>query len=368
MMKWRSLFRRLHLIAGLAVGLVAAAVGLSGSALTFREEIERALYRPGVALQASSASLQTSYAKALAIEPERRRVSLIVLPEKAEAPLEFVLSRRGARNLKEADQLSLYVNPFTGELIGRRLRNESFIAWLRDLHFALFAGVMGLKINGWMALGLIFISLTGLALWFQTKTRGKAFAVNWSASWKRVIWDLHRLLGIVSALGLIVVAATGAYYPFRETAQKWLAGVGPLPPRGSPVASPQADKQPLDADAILEKARSVMTDARLAVLRPPATPTQAWAATFHRRGDSGESIDSGPTTYLDPYTGALLRLDDARTMNFSARLLKLIEPLHFGKLGGWPHKLLWCLLGLTPSLLMLGGVLMWRNRVGGKKS
>jgi uncharacterized iron-regulated membrane protein len=368
MMKWRPLFRRLHLIAGLAVGLVAAAVGLSGSALTFREEIERALYRPRVAPQAVSASLQTSYAKALAIEPERRRVSIIILPEKAEAPLEFALSRRGARNLKEADQLSLYANPFTGEIIGQRRRNESFIAWLRDLHFALFAGVTGLKINGWMALALVFISLTGLALWFQTKSRGKVFAVNWSASWKRVTWDLHRLLGIVVALGLIVVAATGAYYPFRETVQKWLANAGPLPPRGSPAVAPQADKQPLDADVILEKARSVMADARLAALRPPATPTQAWAATFHRRGESGESVDSGPTAYLDPYTGALLRLDDARAMSLVGKILKTIEPLHFGKLGGAPHKLLWCLLGLTPSLLLLSGVLMWRNRVGGKKS
>ena len=367
-MNWRLLFRRLHLIVGLAVGLIVAAVGLSGSVLTFREEIEHALYRPTVAPQSSSVSLQTAYAKALSVEPDKRRVSIIVLPDKPEAPLEFVLSKRGARNLKDADQLSLYANPFTGDVISQRLRNESFIAKLRDLHFALFAGTTGLQVNGWAALALVFISLTGLVLWFQTKARGKVFAVNWSASWKRVTWDLHRLVGVVALIGLVLVALTGAYYPFRDTVQKWLTSAGPLPPRGSPTVAAQPGAQPLDADAIADKARSALPDARLVVLRPPTSPTQSWAATFHRGWDSGESSDSGPTAYFDPYTGAMLRLDDARAMNFSGRLLKTIEPLHFGKLGGWPHKLLWALLGLTPGLLLVSGFLMWRNRAGGRKS
>ena len=83
-------------------------------------------------------------------------------------------------------------------VIGQRHRNASFIAWLRDLHFALFAGTTGLKVNGWFALGLIFISLIGLVLWLQTYVKGKAFAVNLKASWKRQLWDWHRLLGIAN--------------------------------------------------------------------------------------------------------------------------------------------------------------------------
>ncbi len=372
-MKLRSLFRKLHLIAGLAVGLVVLAVGLSGSVLTFREEIEHALYSPKITSQSASVSLQTAYAKAAAVEADKRRVSLIVLPEKAEAPLEFVLSKRGARNLKDADQLSVYSDPHTGEIISQRHRNDSFIAWLRDLHFALFAGVTGLKVNGWLALALIFISLTGLALWFQSKAPGKAFKVNWSASWKRVTWDLHRLLGVLAVIGLVVVAATGAYYPFRETVQKWLtSAAGTLPPRGTPPVTPMPGATLLDVEAILAKARPAIADAKLVVLRPPASasavgPAQAWTATFHRGWDSGESVDSGPTAYLDPYTGAVLRLDDPRAMGFAGRLLKTMEPMHYGKLGGLPQKLLWLLLGLTPGFLFVSGVAMWWNRTRGSR-
>ena len=368
-MNTRALFRNLHLIFGLIIGLVVSAVGISGSILTFREEIEHALYQPTVFASSPATSLQTSYEKASAIsEAEKRRIAVIVLPASQTAPIEFVTSLRGARSLKEADQTSLYGNPVSGDVIGQRRRNASFIAWLRDLHFALFAGTTGLKVNGWFALGLIFISLTGFVLWLQTYVKGKAFKVNLKASWKRQLWDWHRLFGIVMLVFLLLVAATGAYYPFRETVQKWFVSAGTaLPPRGTPPVTAPSDAKPLTLDEIIAKARPVLPDATLAVVRPPATPAQAWAATFHRRFDSGESTDSGPTAYLDPYTGAVIRLEDTRTMPFGTRLLRNIEPLHFGKYGGLLNKLLWVLLGLTPAFFFVSGIVLWWNRTRGAR-
>ena len=152
-MNQRSFFRNLHLITGLVVGLIATAVGLTGSLLTFREEIEHALYQPRVTPQAQPVTLQTSCAQAnAASDAAKRRIAVIVLPQHSSAPIEFVTSLRGARSLKEADQTSLYGNPYTGALIGQRRRSASFIAWLRDLHFALFLGTTGLQVNGWFAL------------------------------------------------------------------------------------------------------------------------------------------------------------------------------------------------------------------------
>ncbi|NOT60855.1 MAG: PepSY domain-containing protein [Acidobacteria bacterium] len=369
-MNTRSLFRNLHLIFGLVVGLVVSAVGISGSILTFREEIEHWLYSPAIGnvYPAVMPKWQMTYEQVLTMsDVGKRRVSVIVLPQGHTTAGEFITSLRGARSLKEADQISVYVTP-TGEIIGQRHRNASFIAWLRDLHFALFAGTIGLKVNGWFALGLIFISLTGFVLWLQTYVKGKAFAVNLKASWKRQLWDWHRLLGIVMLLFLLLVAATGAYYPFRETVQKWFVSAGTaLPPRGTPQITPPPNAKPLTIDEIIAKARPVLPEATLAVVRPPASPTQAWAATFHRRFDSGESTDGGPTAYLDPFTGAMLRLDDTRAMPFGARLLKNIEPLHFGKYAGLPNKLLWFLLGITPTFFFISGITLWWNRTRGAR-
>jgi uncharacterized iron-regulated membrane protein len=61
----------------------------------------------------------------------------------------------------------------------------------------------------------------------------------------------------------------------------------------------------------------------------------------------------------------MLRLDDSRSLSLAEKILKSIEPLHLGKPGGWPHKLLWFVLGLTPGFLMVSGVMMCWNRTRG---
>ncbi len=123
----------------------------------------------------------------------------------------------------------------------------------------------------------------------------------------------------------------------------------------------------MSIDDVMTKAQAAMPEAKLGVLRPPATPTQSWTATFHRSGDEGKSVESGPTVYLDSFSGATLRVNDPHAVGFTARLLRFIEPLHFGKFGGWLTKLLWVLLGLLPTFLFFSGVVMWWNRTRGAR-
>ncbi|MEO8501971.1 MAG: PepSY-associated TM helix domain-containing protein, partial [Vicinamibacteria bacterium] len=143
---------------------------------------------------------------------------------------------------------------------------------------------------------------------------------------------------------------------------------GSLPPRGSPALVPPVDGPAARSlDDIATAARAVMPGARLAVLRIPAQKNQAWAATFHRKGDSGESTDSGPTAFIDPYALKILRVDDPAAMPFGARIVKWMEPIHYGKFGGTPVKILWAFLGLMPLMFATSGALMWWNRTGGLK-
>lgn len=364
----RTVVRALHRWPSFVVGVVAMAVGLSGSILTFREEIERALYEPRVEAGPGTVPLALAMARATVIEPTRR-VSVIVLPQEPGRPLQFVLQKRGARTLKEADQWVVYASPQDGGVLSWRRREGSVVARLRDLHFALFAGVTGLLVNGWVALVLTLISISGVVLWIQTAVKGRLLAINRSGSWKRTLWDLHRVGGLLFAALLVTAALSGAYYSFRETVTRLLvSAAGPLPPRSTPVVLAAPGSRPLDLDAIAMHARAALPDARLAVLRPPSQPGQAWAATLHRQGDHGESTDSGPTAFLNPHTGAVLRIDDRLAMRGSGRVLKTMEPLHYGKLFGLPGRLVWFLVGLTPGLLFISGLLMWRNRTRGARS
>ena len=369
-MTWTwKFFRNLHLVASMVFSLFATAVGLSGSALVFREEIEHAIYEPRVSPGPSRVPLDTLLATAAAVEPARR-VSMAVLPETGDRTVEFILQKREARTLKDADQMSVYLNPYTGGIEGSRRREDSPIAGLRDLHFAFFSGTPGLTFNGYVALALVFLSLTGLVLWIVASPKNRRFRLSLRGSVKSVLWNLHRQTGLIFATLLIVVSVTGAYYAFRDTFLKGIHTLtGSLPPRGSPALVIPADGSAVRSlDEIAAAARAVLPEARLAVIRIPAQKTQAWAATFHREGDSGESTDSGPTVFLDPYSLKALRIDDRVAMALGARMVKSMEPVHYGKFGGVPVKILWVFLGLLPLLFSMSGAIMWWNRTGGLRS
>ena len=368
MTKLWKFFRNLHLVASTVFGLFAIVVGLSGSALVFREEVEHAIYEPMVSPGSTQIPLATLMSAAAAVEPSRR-VALMVVPLREDQPFQFILQKRNPKTLKEADQMSVYVNPYTGVVEGSRRREESPIAKLRDLHFAFFSGTPGLTFNGYVAFALVFLSLTGLVLWIVASPKKQRFRMSLRGSWKSVIWNLHRQMGMMSLALLILVSVTGAYYSFRDTFSKGIHTVtGSLPPRGSPpVPSPLDGAVPRSIDEIATAARTAIPDARLVVLRIPALPNQAWAATLHRAGDTGESTDSGPTAFLDPFTLNTLRIDDVTAMPFGARLVKSMEPLHYGKFGGVPVKILWVFLGLAPLMFSISGSIMWWNRTGGFK-
>ena len=360
-----SVFRNLHLILAVLFGLFAAAVGLSGSALVFREEIEHAVYEPIITVGTTMVPFATLSTTAAALD-SARRVSMMVLPIAADRSVEFVLQKRNARSLKGADQMSVYVNPYTGHVIGSRRREASVIAMLRDLHFAFFSGTSGLVFNGYVACALLFMSITGLYLWLVVSPRSERFSLRFGGNWKRVVWNLHRQSGALSLAALALVATTGAHYAFREPSQRlMLAVTGSAPPRSIPIVTPPlAGSAPRDLDAIVGAARAAFSDGTLAVVRVPSKSTQAWAATFHRDGDGGESTDSGPTVYVNPFTLDVMRVDDARIMPFGARLEKSMETLHYGKFGGVASRLFWVVLGVLPLLFMLSGALMWWQRAG----
>jgi len=359
----RPLVRRLHFIATVVFGLFAIAVGLSGSALVFRPELERALYEPRVVAGAAALPLETMRARAAEVEPTRR-ISMLILPDRADRPAQFILQKRDARTLKEADQIAVYVNPYTGVIEGSRRREASVLGRLRDLHFAFFSGPQGLTFNGYVAIALMFLSASGFILWIQASPARQRFRFSFRGNLRSVIWNVHRQTGLVTFVLLIVVCVTGAYYSFRDSYLAAIQAVtGSLPPRGSPpVAPPNPAEPPKSIDEIAAAARAAFPEGRLAVLRIPAREAAAWTATFHRPGDLGESTDSGPTLHLNPFTLEPVRRDDIAHMPLGARLVKRMEPVHYGKFGGLPTRLMWFALGLLPLGFALSGAAMWWNR------
>lgn len=184
--------------------MLATVIGATGAILVFRTDLEAALYTPRVVPATTRAPISQVIATVTDRYPDQRLL-LINLPADATRPYEAVVQKRGARDLKDADQRSVYLDPADGRLVGERRRQNSFIWAVRDLHFALMAGAPGLAANGYIAAALLVMAVTGLLLWLPNRR----WQVRWSGNWNRTLLDLHHVIGIAALVVIVVTSATG---------------------------------------------------------------------------------------------------------------------------------------------------------------
>ncbi|HEV7381863.1 MAG TPA: PepSY-associated TM helix domain-containing protein, partial [Dyadobacter sp.] len=83
---------------------------------------------------------------------------------------------------------------------------------------------------GWGTFIFFILTLSGLILWFPKKWSkaniNKSFRIKWKASFKRVNYDLHNVLGFYSLLLALIMAVSGLVMSFQWARKSvyWLAG------------------------------------------------------------------------------------------------------------------------------------------------
>jgi uncharacterized iron-regulated membrane protein len=354
----KKLLLTLHTWAGLTVGVLVALVGVSGSALVFRADIEQWQERHWhqLAPTAQQLPLEQVIAIAAARIPEREVVR-VVLPQQSSEAVEVLLQTRGARNLEQADLIGVFVDPYRGEILGERARARGWVWWLQDLHYTLFGGEPGLKFNGIVAAVLLGLALTGPILWWPGwRNRRLAWRIRArpaAARWR----DLHAVSGGVACVALLLICLTALYYAYRSTATATialLAGTSGMP---APAAPPPAEgSRPALASQLIRAVRVAVPDARLDELRPSRRPGMPVVVSFREPGDF---VFGRHKIYLDPTTAAILRIDRHHQLPPVARFLGNMAPWHFGSFGGRVTQWLWFVIGLLPAGLFATGFWLW---------
>ena len=354
----RRALRAVHKWIGLVAGIATVILGLSGTALVYRAELERWQARnlPGGAAAGERVPLDVLVTTANAAWPAKRLTRIVFPPSPAD-PMQVVLQTPGAPNLKDAELVTVYVNPYDGAVLGSIERNGTWIWWLQDLHYAWFMGEPGLKANGMFALALLLLALSGPVLWWPGRKRlSSSLRVRpqpAAARWR----DLHAVSGIAACLALGLIALTALYYAYRAPATAlvtWASGDAPLRPpavagSGSPLAS---------LAAIQDGARRALPEATIDELRPgrPGAPA---SVTFRLPGDH---LIGRHRAWIDPVSAELLRVDRHDRLAPGQRLLGNMAPWHYGTFGGPVTRLLWFVSGLVPALLFATGVWLWARR------
>ena len=85
---------------------------------------------------------------------------------------------------------------------------------------------------------------------------------------------------------------------------------------------------------------------------------------LYRAGDLSPSANH---VYLHPATGEVVQVERIADRPLSARFLASMAPIHYGEFGGMTIKVAWALLGLSPLLLFVTGLIAWwrpKSRAG----
>ncbi|MCI0570321.1 MAG: PepSY domain-containing protein [Myxococcaceae bacterium] len=351
----RPVLFQLHRWVGLVLGLWLVVAGLSGSALVFGDalsvQLDPALHRVAPSPQRAPLSVVLENLRA-AHGPTPPR--FIRMPERADAPYEAWMDAQGS--------LRAYVDPASGRVLGSRCTQESPVAWLRELHVHLLAGETGETVVGLGGVGMLLLCLTGLVLWWPGRRKlALGFTVRRPLKWRRGNHDVHKVVGILALPLLLVGALTGALLVFHAPFDRLLATMNGKPPVAATASRGEPPGEGPGVDALLAAADAALPGARTTRVDLPPRPG---APLKVRKRLPGEVHPNGMSfVLLDPASGAILQVQDARTAPLSARVWALRYPLHIGSWGGLPTRLLALLAGLAPGALFLSGFFLWLERL-----
>lgn len=363
----RKLWLQLHRWIGLTVGLLFVLIGITGSLLVFEHPLD-AWLNPEV-LRVEEGTTRRSL------------VDVIIMAENA-YPGEafqaiFADPPQGAHDVwtiwfpKETEDASgltqIHINPYTGDITGRRVRGETFLSWTLFLHQNLLAGKVGHYIVGVAGILLMISIISGVILWWPL----------WKHSWRsaffirggrRLAFDLHKTTGIVSSSVLLIVAFTGVYMVFPTWIRPGVTIFSPqtIIDKDQLKSKPIADTIPINADEAISLAEKHFPDAHVTRIFLARGEEASYQVHIHRASEVGKH-STYSRVWIDKYSGEILAEKDWHQRSTSDAILAWHFPLHTGQAFGIFGQAIVCLIGLTPLALYITGLIHWWRRPRAKQ-
>ncbi|MBN3962351.1 PepSY domain-containing protein [Nostoc sp. NMS8] len=359
--KLRNFVFTLHRYIGLAVGLIAILVGLTGSLIVFQREInEFQLHQQFGAIlpkgQRLSLEAVLDIVKAAYANQPKMALQRVYFPTKPDDLFNVVIS------IPSNDWVEVYINPYTGTILGDSLHPNAvqhFIQIVYELHTSLKLGNLGLQILGVIGLVTCIVVITGIILWPGWRKLISGFKMKWDAHPKRLNFDLHKVSGITTAIFLLFTFFTGFAWNLGYV-DPLIRAITFSPSLPELVSVAIAGQSPLSLGQQVKTAQLALPDGALRSIDLTIDPK---APLRLRMKLPQEPLEYGMSNvYLDQYSGQVLRVDNSLKVLLGDKILNSFMPLHFGTFGGLPTRILYVFVGLAPLILFITGFVMWWYR------
>jgi uncharacterized iron-regulated membrane protein len=362
---WRKVIFQIHLWVGIVLCLYVSVIGLSGSLLVVRGEIERASFHL-LMVRSDQAPVSVSFAEVVDAVKEKYpelKLSYGLMPRLPDENAVLFATE------KQSDESRyVFVSPSSGNIVGDLKPDKFWLSYVGQIHYFLLMGNTGLIVNGVGAAFLMLLTLSGLVLWWPgIRNWKRGFGISLKRSWRRINFDLHSVVGFWTLSLLLIWSVSSVYFAWPRQMERWM----------NTVSSTASLKPP--RYTVRPTIEGPLPLARLMEQGPKASPNGLIAGAFLTNGATEpltvlmarhQKIDflDMDYVYVDPYRGNTLGIWH-RGVNptWGSKALFLLAPLHFGSSWGVVVKILWFLFGLSLPLLSITGVLMYWNRVLRKK-
>lgn len=215
----RNVFFQLHWFLGITAGIVLAIVGITGGLMSFERQIMQAISPDIVRVQTGDAtrlSPDEIIERFLTHRPDARVEQITLWPQ---ADRSALIRTAGQGRERRGD--SIYINPYTGDLLGK-IHGEQFFRTVRSLHRWLLipseeGGInIGRQITGFSAFALVYFALSGLYLrWPRRPLNWRNwFRIDFSLKGRNFYWALHSVVGTWVLVVYLLLALTGLSWSY----------------------------------------------------------------------------------------------------------------------------------------------------------
>lgn len=382
-------FWRWHFYAGLLVLPILMLMALTGGLYLFKTELGAIIHRPLVVVADSPAWTAPTTWIASAEAGAGGEVRQLTIPARSDRSVQVAVETRAGKH-------TAYVDPHTGRFLGVTEPGGA-LGVIKRLHsLELLGPVMNLLVEvvaGWT---LVLVA-TGIFLWWPRGQGGGVVSVR-SRPAKRLFWrDVHAVTGLFAGGVIAFLAVTGmpwsAFWGKEVREITTQAGLGrpkaPVAPQhhGKPPAEereglpwslqtrappsskspanadphaghamPAPEAEPLDADAIVARARAAgLTDGF--TLSLPKAVGGTWTAAY-----MPEKVEATRAVYLDGRDGRVLADIGYRDFGAAAKAIEWGIAVHEGRQYGLANRLLVLAGCIAVWLLGVSAITMWWKR------
>jgi len=375
--------RNIHLYLSILAGIVVFTTCFTGAILVFEEELQHTFYPKRYYVAPNSQQLpmqqlvntvakQLPEVKVVGIKQyasEDRTVEINVVPKKPKSGekgtplLTDKNKQKGGREKKENNRVIAFVNPYTAEIIAVYKHNESFFFKVMSLHRWLLAGDVGKLIVGIATLFFLFILITGIVLWWpknkQMLVQRLKLKVN--ASFKRVNFDWHVVLGFYASIFLFVFAFTGLAWSFQwfNNGIFWVTNSSKEPTKAPKIELFEPGKN-IIIDSVISVVKKYDSVHYLQITLPKDSLDCFQVSTLPHNAVHPSATNS---YYLHPKTAQLISCQLYQQRNLGQQVRAAFKPIHVASYWGWSSKVIGFLACIIGASLPITGTIIWINRL-----